>query len=144
MGAGILTGDGSDPLTAWRLRLQNFGSAQLSEVLQELLSGRPVTSEDGVLEISALPLSGGGGFRISVVLPGAPYVADLVVSASAGGHDPDPRSPFPPPDRWRSEIGESQVRWELFNCTCITLRSRTNAVSQSRSRTSERPPRASR
>ncbi|MGJ7440975.1 hypothetical protein [Aquipuribacter sp. MA13-6] len=132
MGRGIRTKDGDDPLVAWQGRLLWFGDDDLTAALRSLLGGRPVVSQDRVLEISVMPLATPGASRVSVLRPGAPYVADLVVSAWDGGASPDPRTALPAPDQWRHPDGAGQVRWELFNCVLHTLRSREDGSGRAR------------
>lgn len=129
MGKGIVTSNGAHPLDEWRARLAWFGSEVLSDDLRALLSGTPVTSADGELEISSLALPDGStAVRLTLRRPTAPFVADLVVipsKSTSNVQDRDPRSPIPAPDRWKTDAPDGVV-WELFNCEVATLRPRAN------------------
>lgn len=131
MGKGITTRSGADPLVQWALRIQNFGSAELSAALEAFLGGQPLVSTDGDLEISELA-KGDNRFRVSLRIPDAPYVADIVVQAveADGGVDveSDPRNAIPSPDGWITEGAHHVKTWELFNCVLITLQSRENRL----------------
>jgi hypothetical protein len=129
MGSGIVTSNGAHPLDEWRARLAWFGSEALSADLRSFLSGQPVRSADGELEISSLALpDGSGAVRITLRRSASPYVADLVVipiKSTSDSQDRDPRSPIPAPDRWKTDSGDGVV-WELFNCEVVTLKPREN------------------
>lgn len=129
MGKGIITTSGADPLEVWNNRIDNFGSPDLSAALRTLLGGGAVISKDAAVEISALPAAATGRHRITIRIPDAPYVADLVVTALPARDcpEPDPRSSSPSPDQWmRLSAGGRRVTWELFNCRIHTLTSRPN------------------
>ncbi len=129
MGTGIVTRSGADPLEVWNNRIDNFDSADLSAALRTLLGGGQLISKDGVLEISAAPAGAANRHTISVRIPDAPYVADLVVTALPADEcsDPDYRSSSPSPDSWMNASARGRrVSWELFNCRVHTLTSRTN------------------
>ncbi|MCA0438458.1 MAG: hypothetical protein M9891_16130 [Austwickia sp.] len=128
MGKGIGTSSGAEPLQAWQLRIGTFDSPQLSAVLRGLLGGDPVVSTDGAVEISVMPDGPLGRHRLSVRLPAAPFVADMVVTAlpAIECHDPDERSSSPSPDQWMQRSARGPVTWELFNCRIHSLTSRRN------------------
>ena len=129
MGKGIRTRSGADPVGQWQTRIENFGSVEVSDALRDLLSGSPLVSREGVLEVSSLTDLAPNRHRISIRVPDAPYVADLVVTALAADAipDPDARPSIPSPDSWMtaSPTGED-ITWELFNCQVHTLQSREN------------------
>lgn len=129
MGTGITTRSGAAPLAVWRNRIDNFDSPELSAALRTLLGGEPLTSRDGVVEVSAAPDGAPGRHRLTVRIPAAPYVADLVGSAlePAQCPDPDDRYSSPSPDKWITQPARGAVLvWELFNCRIHTLTSRRN------------------
>lgn len=129
MGKGIITNSGADPLRKWQARINNFGSTEVSDALRTLLSGRLLVSTDGSLEVSSCSDGRPDRHRLTIRVPHAPYVADLVVTALAQESisDRDHRPSIPSPDGWikRAPAG-GDVTWELFNCLLQTLKSREN------------------
>ncbi|QIK66839.1 hypothetical protein G7072_11240 [Nocardioides sp. HDW12B] len=125
MGKGIATRSGADPLIQWALRIKNFDSSELSAALRAFLVGRPLVSKDGELEVSAMQL-GSDICRVSIRIPGAPYVADVLVQARERMSDADERHAIPSPNGWITSKTEDAATWELFNCVLISLQSREN------------------
>lgn len=129
MGKGILTVSGADPLSQWQSRIDTFDSAEVSDALRTILSGKPLVSRDGTLEVSSSPDGRPNRHRITIRVPDAPYVADIKVTALTHDAiaDPDPRTAIPSPDGWMTTAPTSDdVTWELFNCRLHTLQSREN------------------
>lgn len=129
MGKGILTGSGADPLSQWQSRINNFGSTEVSDALRAILSGRPLVSRDGSLEISSCPDGRPNRHRITIRVPNAPFVADVRITALTHQAIPDPdlRTSIPSPEGWMTpEPTSGDVTWELFNCLLHTLQSREN------------------
>lgn len=128
MGNGISMSSGADPLDAWRGRINNFGSVALSAALRTLLSGNELACADGVIEVSAIQAGLPNRHRLTVRIPQAPYVADLVLSAVPAVEcaNPDDRDSSPSPDRWIRPVAGNAMVWELFNCRLHTLTSRPN------------------
>lgn len=132
MGRGIITIHGANPLVEWRARLIWIGSEELSADVRSLMSGDPVISEDGVLELSfqvwADPL-----YRLTARRPNAPYCVDIFLralqtndSVKVAQGSRDNRDPLPIPDQWMNDISEHRRVIELFNCVVHLLSTRNN------------------
>ncbi|MEI2777158.1 MAG: hypothetical protein V9G19_14545 [Tetrasphaera sp.] len=130
MGHGIVNVQGRDPVLAWAARLQFLGSPALTEDLQALLSGEPLYSRTGEVEVSWMPQPD-NRIRITVRRPSAPMVVDLDVSALtrreiASQGDAGLGSADPVPQQWQREVGARVTRWQLFNARAHSLAIRSN------------------
>jgi hypothetical protein len=134
----VYSGSLSDPLKAFGVMLTAFkGSgyfADLETDLKRLLSGQPVRSEDGDLEVSAMAaLRPPGAHKLFVRRPGAKYVAELVLRPLSPAQNPrtrDQRDPQPCPDQWCIKNNGVRV-WELFNCMVLGLEPHDEEEGQS-------------
>lgn len=133
MGRGIITRNGASPLVEWRTRLTWIGSDELSADVRRLLSGLPVVSEDGVLELSFFDDENSALHRLIARRPSAPYSVDIYLRALqptdlvlVAQESRDNRDPMPSPTKWSKETSESQREFELFNCVLHSLSTRKN------------------
>ncbi len=123
MGSGIITTHGVDPLVAWQTRVHWFRDAAITAAITTLLSGSVLVSEDGVLEVSWLPMAEPDSGYLFLRRPGG-LTAEIVLRA-VGSSDlvtHDRRDSRPAPDRWQSLAPDGSTRWELFNCVTHRLR----------------------
>ncbi len=127
MGRGIITRDGGKPLDDYAFRLKYLGSARLRKGVIRLLRGEAVASVDGELEISDLPVKGGGAWTLTIRDPDAEFPAELTVRPLDPAEirslaSPDLRTPEPAPHQWQSNTSSGSAdEWELFNCVIVSF-----------------------
>ena len=127
MGLAIVDRNGVPAVEAFAMRIKLLLSPEVVEAVEKLLAGLPITSVDGVVEISCKPSLAPGRSRIYVRSPGAPFVAEIevrVLPASTHVDERDSRDPNPSPSQWMTENDQKVIRWELYNCEVSSLVSR--------------------
>lgn len=126
---GIITAEQRDPLVEWRARITFIGSDAVADAVKRLLVGEQVISRDGEVEISWREnLTSPRTITVTVRVPAAPFVADLVVRPLIGPEllkGEELRSAEPCPERWCS-VGKDTQTWQLFNCVVYSLTTRGN------------------